>query len=176
MSLIELPLLLHCYLVYNVTQWICLCSRWSLAILCQLIASSRLHRSVFYISLILYFRWDKLCLLLLNLYLSCFQLYSLLQTTLLLLTFASVILFLLLELGGKVVYMKKFLVPFECVRTDVFLVCYGLAETKRHTVPDDVDKVIVNDLDTDIKSIDIIKVFVDSTCFLEILAIVKHCV
>ena len=89
------------------------------------------------------------------------------------LTLTSVILFLFLELGGDEVHVEEFLLPLGWVRTDVFVMCHGLAEAKDDTVQDDVDQVVVGHLSIDIKSIDIIQVFLDSTCLFEVTDFVK---
>ena len=51
--------------------------------------------------------------------------------------------------------------------------CYGLAEARGDTVQDNVDEVVICHLGIDIESIDIIQVFLDSTCLFEITALVK---
>ena len=51
--------------------------------------------------------------------------------------------------------------------------CHGLAEARGATIQDDVDHVVVSHLTIDIKSIDIIQVFLDSTCLFEITYLVK---
>ena len=51
--------------------------------------------------------------------------------------------------------------------------CHGLGEAKRDTVQDDIDEVMVSHLGIDIESIDIIQVFLDSTCLVGIPNLVK---
>ena len=51
--------------------------------------------------------------------------------------------------------------------------CYGLAEARGNTVQDDVDQVVVGHLSIDMKSINIIQVFLDSTCLFEVSYLVK---
>ena len=53
---------------------------------------------------------------------------------------------------------------------------HSLAETRGDTVQDDVDKVMVSHLGMDIESIDIVHVFLHSTCLLEITDFVKSSV
>ena len=50
---------------------------------------------------------------------------------------------------------------------------YGLAEGRGDTVQDDIDQVMISHLGIDIKSIDIVQVFLDSTCLFEITELVK---
>ena len=50
---------------------------------------------------------------------------------------------------------------------------HGLAEARCDTVQEDNDEVKVSHLGIDIESIDIIQVFLDSTCLLEITYLVK---
>ena len=89
------------------------------------------------------------------------------------LTLTSVILFLLLELSGDEVQMEEVLLPLGWVRTEVLVICHGLAEARGDIVQDDIDEMIVSHLGIDIKSIDIIQVFLDSTCLFEITYLVK---
>ena len=124
-----------------------------------MIAPSTLHASSLYFLFIPYFFKDKLTVLLLT---SCFSsspLHSLIQATILSLTLTLVILLLLLELSGDEVRVEEFLLPLGWVRTEVFVMCHGLAEARSDTVEDDVDQVVVDHLSIDIKSIDIIQVF-----------------
>ena len=51
--------------------------------------------------------------------------------------------------------------------------CHGLAEAGCDTVQDDIDEVKVNHLGIDIESIDIMQVFLDSICLLEIANLIK---
>ena len=51
--------------------------------------------------------------------------------------------------------------------------CYGLAEARSDTVQDDVDQMMIRQLDIDIESIDIVQVFLHSTCLLEIPDFIK---
>ena len=51
--------------------------------------------------------------------------------------------------------------------------CYGLAEARGDTIPDDVDKMMVCHFSKDIESINIIQVFLDRTCLYEITDSVK---
>ena len=53
---------------------------------------------------------------------------------LLALTFASVILFLLLELRSDYLHMEEVLLRFGWVRLEVLVVCHGVAEARRDTV------------------------------------------
>ena len=138
-----------------------------------MIASSILHAPSLYFPFILYFLREKLTLLFLTLCLSFSQLYSLVQATLLPLTLTSVILFLLLELGDVKVYVEKFLLPLEWVRTEVFIVSHALVQARGDTVLDDIDKVMVTHLGIDIESIDIVQLFLHSTCLLKITDLVK---
>ena len=138
-----------------------------------MIDSSTLHVPSFLFSFIPNVLWEKHSLLLLSLCLSSSQLYCLVQTTLLPLTLTSVILFLLLELGSDEVHVEEFFLPLGWVRTEVVVMCHGLAEARGDTVQDDIDEVMVSYLGIDIESIDIIQVFLDSTCLLEITYLVK---
>ena len=99
-----------------------------------MIASSTLHAPSFLFSFIPNVLWDKLYFLLLSPCLSSSQLYSLVQARLLPLTFTSVILFLLLELSGDKVHVEEFFLPLGWVRTEVFVICHGLAEARGDTV------------------------------------------
>ena len=83
-------------------------------------------------------------------------------------TLTFVIFFLFLELGGDKVHMDEFLLPLGWVTTEVFVMCHGLAEARGDTVQDDINKMMVSHLGIDIKSINIVQVFLDSTCLLEI--------
>ena len=138
-----------------------------------MITSSTPHTTSFYFPFIPCFLRDQLILLLLTSCLSSFQLYSLVQTTLLLLTLASVILFLFLELSSDKVHMEEFLLPLEWVRTEVFVMCHGLAQARSDTIQDDIDEVMVSHLSIDSESINIIQLFLDSTCLFEITYLVK---
>ena len=89
------------------------------------------------------------------------------------LTLTSVILFLLLELDSDKVHVEEFLVPLGRVRTEVFVVCHGLAEARGDTVQDEVNEVMVSHLGVDIESIGIVQVFLHSTCLLKIPDLVK---
>ena len=51
--------------------------------------------------------------------------------------------------------------------------CHGLAEARSDTIQDNIDEVMVSHLGIDIESIDIIQVFLDSTCLFEIADLVK---
>ena len=51
--------------------------------------------------------------------------------------------------------------------------CHGLAEARSDTVQDDVNELVICHLGTHIESIDIIQVFLHSTCVLEITYVVK---
>ena len=73
-----------------------------------MIASSALYAPSLYFPFVPYFLRNILTLLLLAPRFSSSQLYSLVQPTLLSLTLTSVILFLLLELGGNRVHMEEF--------------------------------------------------------------------
>ena len=99
-----------------------------------MIASSALHASSLYFPFVPYFLRDKLTLLLLTPRLSSSQLYSLVQPTLLSLTLTSIILFLLLELGGDEVHMEELLFPLGWVGAEVFVVSHSLAEARGDTV------------------------------------------
>ena len=50
---------------------------------------------------------------------------------------------------------------------------HSLAEARSDIVQDDIDQVVVSHFNIDIKSIDIIQVFLDSTCLLAITYLVK---
>ena len=50
---------------------------------------------------------------------------------------------------------------------------YGLVETKDNTIQEDVDKVVVYHSGIDIESINILQVFLDSTCSFEITYLVE---
>ena len=71
----------------------------------------------------------------------------------------SVILFLLLELSGDKVHVDVFFLPLGRVRTEVFVMCHGLAEARSDTVLEAADQVMVAHLSIDIKSIDSVYVF-----------------
>ena len=49
----------------------------------------------------------------------------------------------------------------------------GLAKARGDTLQDDIDQVVFSHLSIDIKSIDIVQIFLDSTCLLEIAYLVK---
>ena len=51
--------------------------------------------------------------------------------------------------------------------------CHGLAEARGDTVQDDIDQVVVCYLSIDIKSIDIIQIFLDSPYLFEVKCLVK---
>ena len=51
--------------------------------------------------------------------------------------------------------------------------CHGLVEARGDIVQDDIDEVMVSHLGMDIESIDIIHVFLHSTCLFEIAYLVK---
>ena len=121
-----------------------------------MIAPSTLHAPSFFFPFVPYFLGYKFTLLLLTSCFSSSQLYSLIQATLLPLTLTSVILFLLLELGGNEVHVEEFLLPLGWVRTEVFVMYHGLAEARGDTVQDDIDKVMVRHLGIDIESINIV--------------------
>ena len=89
------------------------------------------------------------------------------------LTLTPIILFLLLELGVNKVHVKVLLLPLEWVTEEVVIICHGLVEANGDPVQDDVDELIVSHLSIDIESIDIIQVFLDSTCLLEITDLIK---
>ena len=55
----------------------------------------------------------------------------------------------------------------------IFVVCHSLAEARGDTWQDDVDQLIVTHFGIDIESIDIVQVFLDSTCLFEITDLVK---
>ena len=50
---------------------------------------------------------------------------------------------------------------------------HGLAEARGDTVQDDIDEVMVSHFGIDIQSIDVIQVFLDSTCLFEITYLIK---
>ena len=52
--------------------------------------------------------------------------------------------------------------------------CHDLAEARGDTVQDVVDETIVSHLSVDIESIDIVQLFLDSTCLFEITYLVKR--
>ena len=64
--------------------------------------------------------------------------------------------------------MEEFLLLLRWVRVEVFVMCHGLVEARCNTIQDDVNEVMVNHLGIDIESMDIIQVFLDSTCLSEI--------
>ena len=99
-----------------------------------MIASFTLYAPSLYFPFVPYSLRDKLTLLLLTPRLSSSQVYSLVQPTLLSLTLTSVILFLLLELGGDEVQVEELLFPLAWVGAEVFIVSHGLAEASRDTV------------------------------------------
>ena len=138
-----------------------------------MIASSALYAPSLYFPFVPYFLRNILTLLLLAPRFSSSQLYSLIQPTLLPLTLTFLIFFLLLELGGDEVHMEEFFLPLGWVRTEVFVMCHGLAEARGDTIQDDIDEVMLHHLGVDIESIDIIQVFLDSTCLFEITYLVK---
>ena len=137
-----------------------------------MIASSTLYAPSFYFWFIPDFLCVKLTLLL-TLCLSSSQLYWLVETTFLPLTLTSVILFLLLELSSDEVHVEEFIFPLGWIRAEVLVMCHGLAETRSDTVQDDVNELVICHLGTHIESIDIIQVFLHSTCVLEITYVVK---
>ena len=138
-----------------------------------MIASPTLYIPFFYLWFVPYFLGDKLTLLLLTPCLSSLKLYSIFQTTLLLLTPMSVILFLLLQLSGKEVHVEKVLLPLGRVRAECFIVCHGLVEARGDTIPNDIDSLMVTYRGIDIKSINIVQVFLYSTCLFEITNLIK---
>ena len=86
-----------------------------------------------------------------------------------------IILFLLLKLASDEVHIKEFLLPLGWVKAEVLVVCYGLVEIKDDTMQDDVNKVVVRHLGIGFKSIDIVQVFLHSTCLFEITDLVDRC-
>ena len=138
-----------------------------------MIATSIFHTSPLHLTFIPYFFCNKLTLFHLTTCLSYSQLYLLFQTIPLPLPLASAILFLFLELGGDKVYREEFFLPLEWVRTTVFVVCHGLVEARGDTIQDDVDTMMVSQVGIDIKSINIIRVFLYSTCLCMIPDLVK---
>ena len=89
------------------------------------------------------------------------------------LSLTSVILFFLLELGSDEVHVEEFVFPLGWVRAEVFVECHSLAEARSDTVQDDVDEVMAGYLGINFDSIDIVQVFLDSTCLFEITYPVK---
>ena len=71
------------------------------------------------------------------------------------------------------VHVKEFLLLLGSVREEVFVVCHGLPEANSNTILDDIDQVVVCHLGINIKSIDIVHLFLDSNCLLEITYLVK---
>ena len=51
--------------------------------------------------------------------------------------------------------------------------CHGLAEARGDTVQADIDEVMVGHLGVDIECINIVQVFLDSTCLFEITNLIK---
>ena len=78
-----------------------------------------------------------------------------------------------MELGGDEVYVEEFLLPLRWVRAEVFIVCHSLAEARGDTIQDDIDQVVVGQLGIDIVPINIVPVFLDGTCLLEIPDLIK---
>ena len=115
----------------------------------------------------------RLTLLLLTFYFFFSQLHFLLQPTLLFLTFALVILFLLLELISDEVLTEKFVLLLRGIRAEVVLVCYCLAEARVDVIQDDVDEIIVHYLGMDIKSINIIPGLLNGTYLFKITKLIK---
>ena len=64
--------------------------------------------------------------------------------------------------------------PFGLVRTKVFVVSHGLAQVRSYTIQDNVNKIVVCHLATDIESIIIFLVLLDDTCLSEITDLVKY--
>ena len=64
--------------------------------------------------------------------------------------------------------MEEFLLLLKWVRAKVFAICHGLTEAWSDTIQDDINEVMVSHLAIDIESIDIIQVFLDSSCLFEI--------
>ena len=69
--------------------------------------------------------------------------------------------------------MKEILLPLRLFRAEFFVTCHGLAEARGNTVQNDVDEVMVSYLGVDIASIDIVQLFLHSTCLFEITDLVK---
>ena len=69
--------------------------------------------------------------------------------------------------------MEEFLILLGWVRTKVLTVCHGLAEVRSDTVQDDIDEIMVRHLGIHSKPIDIIQVFLDSSCLPEITNLVQ---
>ena len=90
------------------------------------------------------------------------------------LTFTSLILFLLWELSSNEVCVEEILLSLGRVKTEVFIMCHSLAEVRGDTVQDDIDMMMVSYLGINIKSINIVQVFLDSTHLLKITYLVKR--
>ena len=57
---------------------------------------------------------------------------------------------------------------------DLFIMCHGLAEASGDTIQNDIDKVLLSHINIDIKSIDIIQVFLNSTCLTKIIDFIER--
>ena len=79
----------------------------------------------------------------------------------------------LLELGTDKIHVEKRILSCRVVRANVLVLCYDLVEARCDTMQDDIDQVVVSHRGIDIKSIDIVQVFLDSTCLSEITNLVK---
>ena len=84
------------------------------------------------------------------------------------LTLASVILSLSLKLRSDEVHVADFFLPLGWIGAKVFIMCHSLTKVKADTIQDEIDQVMIHNFEVDIESIDIIQVFLDSTCILEI--------
>ena len=69
--------------------------------------------------------------------------------------------------------MEELLFPLGWVGAEVFVVSHGLAEARGETILDNVDEVVVSHLGIDIESMDIVQVFLNSTCLVVITDLVK---
>ena len=92
------------------------------------------------------------------------------------LTLASVILVLLLALGGDKGHVEEYLLLPVWVRTEILAVYHALAEARSHIVQDDNNKVSVSHLGINSKSINIMQVFRYSTSLFEITDLLKSLV
>ena len=70
--------------------------------------------------------------------------------------------------------MVEFLLPVGLVSAEVFVVCHNLLEMRGDSVQDNFNNIIVCHLGIDIESINIIHVFLDSTCLFEIMELVEN--
>ena len=52
--------------------------------------------------------------------------------------------------------MEEFFRTLGWVRAEVFVICYGLVETRGDTIQDDVNQMLVSHFGIDIKSINIV--------------------